>query len=181
MPSLNQKICSVEGCDRVHKAKSYCIRHWQRLQKHGSVQSEKPIRTLHKLKTSPVYKSWESMKNRCNNFNNIGYPYYGGRGIKVCIEWNDFRNFYKDMGERPEGMTLDRYPNNDGDYEPNNCRWATPAEQAQNKRNTKLNPDKVLEIRKLYLMGGITQAKIATMFNIDQTHVSLIVNNKEWI
>jgi hypothetical protein len=83
---------------------------------------------------SPTYQSWVSMNKRCNNPNYREYKYYGGRGIKVCIQWLNFENFLKDMGERPLGKTLDRYPDKNGDYKPGNCRWATPSEQCLNRR-----------------------------------------------
>lgn len=75
------------------------------------------------------------MRQRCTNPNNVKYPIYGGRGITVCERWlNSYANFVADMSERPEGMTLDR-KNNNGNYEPGNCRWANSSTQNQNKRN----------------------------------------------
>ena len=90
----------------------------------------------HGLSGHYLYKTWGTMKQRCYNPNNHKYPLYGGRGIRVCDRWlNSFSNFLKDMGDRPEGMTLDRFPNKDGNYEPNNCRWATDSEQNYNRRS----------------------------------------------
>lgn len=83
---------------------------------------------------TPTYKIWEKMLARCRNQNNKGYPRYGGRGITVCERWADFSNFLADMGERPEGLSLDRI-NVNGNYEPGNCRWATAKEQALNRRD----------------------------------------------
>lgn len=84
-------------------------------------------------KRTRTYVTWEGMKQRCLNRWSTSYPYYGGRGVKICERWLKFQNFYEDMGERPPGKSLDRYPNKDGDYEPGNCRWATPHEQRMNQ------------------------------------------------
>ena len=94
------------------------------------------VKYSHGKHNSPTYYSWQAMKSRCENPRNWKYNQYGGRGIKVCDRWrNSFINFMQDMGERPSGYTLDRIDPN-GNYEHNNCRWATPKQQANNKRNS---------------------------------------------
>jgi hypothetical protein len=89
--------------------------------------------TIHGLSRTKEYKAWQKMKDRCFNENNSHYEGYGGRGITVCSRWMDFENFYKDMGECPEGCSIDRI-DNDSSYMPSNCRWATTSQQMNNTR-----------------------------------------------
>ena len=99
----------------------------KRAQKHG--YSPKGPRTL-------TYNTWQSMKKRVLDSNFPGYKYWGGMGVLICERWiEDFEEFLKDMGERPsKEMTLDRWPDPAGNYEPGNCRWATKLQQRHNRR-----------------------------------------------
>jgi hypothetical protein len=81
------------------------------------------------------YQTWRSMRQRCNNPAHPQFERYGGRGISICARWDDFSAFLADMGPKPDGFTIERV-NNSGDYEPGNCIWATPSDQARNRRTT---------------------------------------------
>lgn len=109
-----------------------------------------PVRHGHYVggKPSPTYVVWQSMVARCCNPNDTGYFRYGARGVKIDRRWReDFREFLKDMGERPDGLTIDRWPNPFGHYQPGNCRWATMTEQNRNKRMNfaKYDPDRAAD------------------------------------
>lgn len=118
-------------------------------------ENRRPIRRQHGQRNTPEWQAWQAAKKRCQNPNSNDYPNYGGRGIRVCARWkfgsgelSEFECFALDMGKRPSPLhTLDRR-DNDGNYTPRNCRWATPAEQARNRRTTILNERAVIEIRR---------------------------------
>lgn len=119
-----------------------------------------------------THRRWRQMIRRCKED-----PRYFN--VKISDRWKEFLNFVADMGECPSGKTLDRFPIRNGNYEPGNCRWATPDEQAQNRRTTRLTPDDVREIR-LRAASGETQTSIADDFEITQGHVANVVIRKIW-
>jgi hypothetical protein len=126
------RICKSPECRKPYHAKGYCGKHYKRMRSWGSLTL--PERPSHHY----LFATWESMRQRCVNVKSPNYNNYGGRGITVCDRWLEpkgkgFWNFVNDMGERPKGMSLDR-TNNDGNYEPSNCRWATATQQVANRR-----------------------------------------------
>ena len=88
-------------------------------------------------KSAPEYRVWLHLRGRCNNHNDAAYRHYGGRGIRVCKEWDNYPQFLADVGRRPSSLhTLDRLDNDKG-YEPGNCAWTTRTQQARNRRSTR--------------------------------------------
>lgn len=132
--SSSQQGCVFPECGWVGRVtKGYCPTHYMRLLRHGNVETVLPSGNVGKGRIKhELYRSWSAMINRCLNPNNSSYASYGERGITVCDRWReDFQNFLADVGERPPGTSLDRI-NPDGNYEPGNCRWASPKVQRNN-------------------------------------------------
>ncbi len=177
---LSMKICTVDGCNTQTLKTNLCQKHYLRWWKYKDTSFVK----FHYKTDTPVYRSWNHMKQRCLNHKNDAYKDYGGRGITVCDRWLDFKNFFADMGDRLECMQLDRTDNN-GNYEPGNCRWVTAKVNMNNRRKNphnkpmkKLNPDQVREIRKAYPI--MKQKQIAKKYNLNPSTISYIILRKTW-
>lgn len=134
-----------------------------------------------RLETNGLCVVYHSMRARCLNKNNPLYRRYGGRGIIICKEWLDsFDLFYEwaKTNGHTKGLTIDR-TNNDGNYEPSNCRWVTSEINTQNSSRAKLNAEKVREIKQM-LKEGKLQKDIAEIYNINHSSVYMISINKRW-
>ena len=134
----------------------------------------------HGMSESATYKTYTGMIARCTNQNEPAFVLYGGRGIRVCDRWlgeRGFEHFLADMGERPDGLTIDRKDVN-GNYEPDNCRWATYETQAQNKRNNKLTHDLAAQIRAA--AGTASYRELGRQFGVSDVMVRAVILGRNW-
>ena len=127
---------------------------------------------------TPTYKSWDSMKDRCLRAGHSSYKNYGGRGISVCERWMKFENFLSDMGLRPEGKTLDRIDNN-GNYEPGNCRWSSATEQHRNTRAVVLS-EEIVRLARAMKRGGMKAPHIAAKLGANVPAIRLALAGGTW-
>ena len=126
------------------------------------------------------YLCWWNMMERCLNPKNESFGKYGAAGITVCLRWRDFHKFYADMGPRPSRQySLDRFPDNQGNYEPSNCRWATRAQQQQNRPYCKITAEQVPQLRARYARGE-SKRSLAKAFNMSPSQITRIVRGEAW-
>lgn len=123
------------------------------------IESVGALNRSHAMSRSRTYRTWQAMKSRCNNPKDTRYPNYGARGVRVCREWDSFEQFFKDMGLRPEGMTIDRIRNEDG-YQPDNCRWANTEVQGNNKRTNVIWEGESLSVKQLSDKVGVPRTTL---------------------
>jgi DNA-binding XRE family transcriptional regulator len=129
----------------------------------------------------PLYAAWQSMKARCYNPHEKRYPHYGGRGIQICDEWHTPEIFIAwglNHGWQ-KGLQLDRI-NNDGHYEPANCRFVTCTINNRNRSVTKLNLETARRIRSLYAQGTWTQQELADVYNVSRSTIGFIIQGQRW-
>jgi hypothetical protein len=190
-PGKDAKVRCACACGREKVSLAYNVRSGNTascgcLAKEVAAESAKKAAPLaglanrtHGMARTPTYQAWRGALSRCYRQKDKRYPDYGGRGIAVCDEWKaSFSAFLRDMGARPDGMTLDRIEVN-GNYEPNNCRWATRLQQARNTRANVATEAMAEEIRARRIAGA-SLTSLASDFGMTHGNVGHIVSGATW-
>ena len=183
------KNCTIPDCDSPLLAKGFCRKHYLRNYRHGDphfvsdpvdyqLTGEDSANFKHGHWDHPLYKTWSNMMRRCYNPKEHAYKNYGARGIQVCGRWHNVAHFIEDMGDRPEGMTLDRKDNSLG-YSKENCRWACDTTQSRNRRFAKLTLEKAQEMRRMREEGSSRQA-LADHFEVSLATVKKVLSGAYW-
>lgn len=170
-----KEVCSLDGCDKEVRSVGLCNRHYLRKRRHGSPLAGAKFRKEacpRRQQFRSEAKCFDAAIARCTNPEARDYVRYGARGIKFCDRWREsFDHFLEDMGPKPKpSLTLDRI-DNDGNYEPGNCRWATCRQQANNRRNSR-----IFEFRGRQM----TSSEIAEIAGIAQTTFFMRVEHYGW-
>ena len=168
----NETIVGLDNLIKRHTQSCGCYRR----------DKIKEMFSTHKKSYTSLYKVWAGMKRRCTNPKQNRFKNYGGRGIKICEEWlNDPKNFYDwaMTNGYEKGLTIDR-ENNNGNYEPNNCKWITAKMNGRKTSSTKLTIELAQEIRNLYSSGHTTQRELAGIYRVAPSTISHIITNRIW-
>lgn len=184
-----RSLCSIDGCGQQVVGRGYCSKHWARWNRHGD-----PLRVkdrseyipsgkshphyVHGLESHPLYNTWSMMMRRCYKRDGADFQRYGARGITVDKRWHSVENFISDMSPKPAGMTLERRDNNSS-YSPDNCYWDDRKRQARNRRTTKLDQEKVEQIRAMRLAGKKLQ-DIADAYGVHRSTIKKVLAGSTW-
>lgn len=148
----------------------------------------KKANVTHGLSKTTECNIWNGMKKRCYNPQCKSFPMYGGSGVSVCPRWingdgetTGFECFLSDMGTRPTPRhSIDRYPDKNGNYEPGNCRWATPSEQSRNTKRTVLDREMVFTMKTIHREQGLGARSLSKMFGVKHTCVENVIYGRSW-
>jgi len=183
------KTCKIHDCQNPVLAKMFCRKHYLRNYRYGDPEFTKSPKDyipsgkdspnyIHGQWDHPLYKTWSNMIRRCENPNDCSYKNYGARGITVCERWHNIQNFIDDMGERPQGCSLDRIDNEKG-YYPENCRWTNGYNQSRNRRMTKLSMEKARYIRQ-QRANGVARKVLAEELGVSIASIKKVISNSHW-